>query len=143
MALRGDERGEINGPGIIRATEFREKAAGRSERRGDICGRSGVDGSPDWFWEGRRGEEMLLSNCLGLASRSRDCQGFSSRGESGFSISLIDRGVERFGVRGSELEPSACGFDERLDDLSTPALPLPLDLCRLLCPAVSRAVVSS
>ena len=91
MALRGDERGEMNGPGIMRATEFLEKFAGRSEYRGDIWGRSGVDGPPRWACVGRTGDEVAFSSGRGLASCSLEvCHGFSSRGESALSVSLMN-----------------------------------------------------
>lgn len=122
MALRGEERGDIRGPGIMRDMELRDRVDGRSVfwlgSRRELC--PGGGGGPDrCASDGSRGEEMVFSAILGLADGSNrfseDRHGLSNKGDSSPS-SFVPSGVAENaadrGVRGSE---SVCLWDDLLD----------------------------
>lgn len=68
MALRGDDKGEIKGPGIMREMESRLIVEGRSCGAGPGGGRLGCpegDGSGPRASDGRRGVDSVVSESLG------------------------------------------------------------------------------
>ena len=79
-ALKDEESGDINGPGVKRAME----------RLGRVEGRLGVDGFERCASEGRRGDDIVFPCAWGLARLSSDCQGFSSRGDAMSSLRPVN-----------------------------------------------------
>lgn len=94
MALRGEDSGAMYGPGIILESEFLDNVAGRLAFSYD-CRRGlwpcGMVRHERCASEGSKGEEIVLSNGLGLGggvdTSSSVRQGFLSRGASGPSVS--------------------------------------------------------
>ena len=75
-ALRDEESGDINGPGVSRAMD-------RLER---LVGRTGVDGLACWAPAGKIGAEATFPRACGLVRLSSDCHGLCKRGDAVFSL---------------------------------------------------------
>lgn len=87
MALRGDDKGDHNGPGTMRDMERRDKTDGRSVLGTDGWRLScGVDGRESRASDGSRGEEMVAWSGLRATTEGKrsfgESQGFSVRGDT-------------------------------------------------------------
>ena len=78
-ALRDEESGDINGPGVSRAME-------RLER---LVGRIGVVGLDCWAPGGKSGAEAAFPRACGLIRLSSDCHGLCNRGDAVFSLRVV------------------------------------------------------